>query len=185
MKDKLEAGFSYIDVMCAIVILLVGILALLSAISGAVFQSKAQEQQLNAKQISSSTMESIMSVKETDRRDILVRFGWTRVGNIGSNLDGLGNPQGIFLNGFQPVLTNAGPDQVIGTADDNGPVVAGYQRRIVITDQCDADRPSANCVPPGTFPVRIRSVQVTITYFVGAIQRQEVLTTVLTNYAAN
>ena len=185
MKATSETGFSYIDVMIAIVILLVGILALLSAISGAVFQSKGQEQQLNAKQIAASTMESIMSVKETDQQVIPVRLGWNAVGNLGSNLNALGVPQGIFLNGFQPVRINAGPDQVIGTSDDNGSVIQGFQRRIIITDQCDADRPSANCEPPGTFPVRIRSVQVIITYFVGSIQRQENLTTVLTDYASN
>jgi len=37
MKEKSEEGFSYIDVMIAVVVLLVGILALLSAITGAVF----------------------------------------------------------------------------------------------------------------------------------------------------
>ena len=77
MREKSEAGFSYIDVMCAVVILLVGILALMSAITGAVFQSKAQQQQLAAKQVGNSTIESVMSVKETNR------LGWIRVGNVG------------------------------------------------------------------------------------------------------
>ena len=78
MKVKSEAGFTYIDVMVAVVILLVGILALMSAITGAVFQTKGQEYQLSAKQIATSTMESIMSVKETDP----LRLGWNKVGNI-------------------------------------------------------------------------------------------------------
>ena len=125
-------------------------------------------------------MESIMSVKETS--DPSRRIGWIAVGNVGSNLDTLGNPQGIFLTGFQPVMANAGPDEVVGTADDNGGVVNGLQRRIVITDICDPDRPSYNCSPAGLLPVRIRSVQVTVNYFVGQIQRQEVINTVLTNY---
>ena len=185
MNTKSIEGFSYIDVMCAIVILLVGILAMLSAISGAIFQSQGQQQQLFTKQIATSTMESIMSVKETDLQVIPIRLGWTAVGNIGSNLNAMNVPQGIFLNGFQPVRADAGPDQVIGTADDTGAVIPGLQRQIVITDQCDGDRPSPNCMPPGTFPVKIRVVQVTIRYFVGSIQRQEVLTTVLTDYATN
>lgn len=183
MKVKSEAGFTYIDTMIAIIILTVGILALLSAISGAIFQAKAQEQQLNAKQIATSTMESIMAVKET--ADPLRRVGWNAVGNVGSNPNGSGGFSGIFLNGVHSVRTNAGPDQVLGTGDDTGDVAAGLQRQIVITDICDPDRPSANCATPGPFPVMIRSVQVTFTYFVGAVQRQEVLTTVLTNYAAN
>ncbi len=49
--NKSEAGFTYIDVMIAIVILMVGILALMAAMSGAVLQAKGQEQQLIAKQV--------------------------------------------------------------------------------------------------------------------------------------
>lgn len=184
MNNKNESGFSYIDVIAGMLIMLIGILGLLSAISGSIFQSKGQEQQLFSKQIAASTIESIMSVKETDLQVLPIRLGWNSVGNIGSNLDTMGNPQGIFLNGFQPVRADAGPDQVIGTVDDTGAVVPGFQRRIVITDQCDPDRPSAICVPPGTFPIRIRTVQVTITYFVGSVQKQEIVTTVLTDYAS-
>jgi type II secretory pathway pseudopilin PulG len=176
---KSEQGFSYIDVMIAIVILTVGILALLSGISGSVLQARGHEQQLLAKQVATSTMESIMSVKETDPE----RLGWSAVGNVGSNPDGSGVNQGIFVNGNNPVFLNPGPDQVIGTGDDNGPQVGNLQRQIVIQDICDIDRPSPNCSPSGVFPIRMRSVKVTIIYHVGAIQRQEVLTTILTDYA--
>lgn len=184
MNNKNEAGFSYIDVIAGMLIMLIGILGLLSAISGSIFQSKGQEQQLFSKQIATSTMESIMSVKETDLQIIPIRLGWNSVGNIGSNPDAMGNPRGIFLTGFQPVRSDAGPDQVIGTLDDTGAVIPGFQRQIIITDQCDPDRPSAICVPAGTFPVRIRTVQVIITYFVGSVQKREVVTTVLSDYAS-
>ena len=181
MYKNTESGFSYIDVMIAIVILMVGVLALLAGISGSVLQSRGQEQQLQAKQIATSTMESIMSVKETDA----TRLGWPAVGNVGSNPNELGVNQGIFVTGLQPVFLNAGPDEVIGTADDNGPQVPALQRRIVITDVCDPDRPSpVICSPAGTSAVRIRTVTVTLRYNVGALQRQEVLSTVLTDYAA-
>ena len=123
MKVKSEAGFTYIDVMIAVVILLVGILALMSAITGAVFQTKGQEYQLTAKQIATSTMESIMSVKETDP----LRLGWTKIGNICISSP-CSIPEGIFVNGFQPVRSEAGPDEILGTADDSGNVVQGYQR---------------------------------------------------------
>jgi len=178
MRSSSESGFSYIDVMIALVILMVGILALLSGLSGSILQARGHEQQLLAKQVATSTMESILSVKETDP----ARLGWNAIGNVGSNpVNGV--PQGVFVTGLQPVLQNAGPDEVLGTADDNGVQIAGLQRRIVITDVCDPDRPSPICTPPGTSAIRIRSVQVTVTYNVGAIQRQEVLTTVLTDYA--
>lgn len=183
MKEKSEAGFSYIDVMIAVVILLVGILALLSAITGAVFMTRAQSQQMNAKQIATSTIESIMSVKETAREtDVNKRVGWTRIGN--TDCSPTGGPA-IFATGFRQVTDSAGPDEVMGTCDDNGNDVAGFRRQIVIRDECDVERPSPNCVIPGTFDVRVRSIEITVTYFVGTIQRQEMITTVLTDYANN
>lgn len=165
--------------MIAIVILMVGILALLSGMSAAVVQSRGQEQQLSAKQIAASTMESIMSLKETDP----ARLGWITVGNIGTNPDGNGNFRGIFVNGEQQIRADAGVDEVLGTADDSGALINGMTREIVITDLCDPDRPSPNCPTPGVLSVRMRSVSVTVRYFVGQIRRQEVLTTVLTDYA--
>lgn len=179
MRTKSNAGFSYIEVMVAIVILTVGILGLLAAIAGAMVQARGQEQQLTARHIAASTMESIMSVKETDP----VRMGWRAVGNVGSNPDANGNPQGIFLTGMRPVMSDPGPDEVLGTADDTGVVVDGVQRQILIRDECDPDRPSPNCPTPGTNDVKIRTVVVTIEYYVGlALNRHEV-TTVLTDYA--
>ena len=59
-----QSGFSYVDVMVAIVILLVGVLAMMAAISAAVVRAKGHEQQNLAKQVITSTMEGIMSVKE-------------------------------------------------------------------------------------------------------------------------
>lgn len=179
MKERSVAGFSYIDVMIAIVILMVGILALLSAITTSVVQSRGQAEQLSAKQIATTTMESIMSVKETDA----VRMGWPKVGNVGSNPDAGGVAQGIFLTGRNVVLTNPGPDEVVGTADDTGAMIPGFQREVVITDICDTERPSYNCPTPGTLPVKMRYVEVTITYFVGSIQNRERVKTILTDYS--
>ncbi len=179
MKENSSAGFSYLDVMISIVILTVGILGLLSGLAGAVLQSKGQETQLLAKQVGASTMESIMSLKETDPN----RMGWITVGNEGTNPDVNGIPRGLFLVGEHEVRENAGLDEVLGTADDSGAIVPGITREIVITDQCDPDRPSYNCPTPGTYGVRIRTVTITMRYYVGTIRRQERLTTVLTDYA--
>lgn len=179
MHSRSESGFSYIDVMIALVILMVGVLALLAGISGSILQSKGHEQQLVAKQVATSTMESIMSVKETDP----LRLGWGAVGNIGTNPDANGVNQGIFPSGLRDVYMDPGPDQIIGTTDDTGTQVQAMQRSIAITDVCDPERPSPICSPPGTSAIRIRTVTVTVRYFVGAVQRQEVLQTVLTDYA--
>ncbi len=178
MKETNQAGFSYIDVMIAIVILMVGILALMSGLSAAVLQAKGQDQQMIARQIAATTMESIMAVKETDPQ----RMGWPAVGNVGSNIIN-GVPRGIFVTGMQPISSQPGPDEVFGTADDTGTPMNSLQRQIIITDQCDPERPSYNCSPPGNSAVRVRSVQVIVRYFVGSLARDERVTTVLTDYA--
>jgi type II secretory pathway pseudopilin PulG len=178
MKHGSQEGFSYIEVIIAMVIFMVGILSVMTGLAGAVVQSRGQEQQLAAKQHAASALESIMSVKETDPS----RLGWPAVGNVGTNPVG-GTPRGIFVVGQQPIRLDAGPDKVIGTADDTGDTVQAMSRQIIITDLCDPDRPSPNCNPPGTSGVRMRSVQVIVRYFVGALQRQEQLTTVMTDYA--
>jgi type II secretory pathway pseudopilin PulG len=181
MNVRSQKGFSYIDVMIALVILMFGVLSMMAAVSWSMVQAKGHEQQLLAKQVATSTLESIMAVKETDP----TRLGWPAVGNVGSNPDpATGIAQGIFAVGFQPVRVDAGPDQVIGTADDTGTTLSQLRRQIVITDICDPDRPSPGiCNPAGVHPVRIRSVVVTVTYNVGGLQRQEQVATVLTDYA--
>lgn len=165
--------------MIGLVILLVGILALMAGISGSVLVARGQQQQLLAKQVATSAMESVMSVKETDPS----RLGWNAVGNVGSNPNANGVAQGIFVAGFQPATINAGSDEVIGTADDTGAAIPAIQRQITITDICDPTRPSSICSPPGNAAIRIRSIQITVKYNVGALQRQEQMTTVLTDYA--
>ena len=179
MKNSSSAGFTYIDVMIAVVILMVGILALLSGVAGAVVQSRSQSAQLQAKQIAASTMESIMSLKETDPN----RMGWITVGNVGTNPDVNGIPRGLFVTGEQPVRADAGLDEVLGTADDSGPVIPNVTREIVITDECDPDRPSYNCPTQGPLGVRIRTVTVRVSYLIGQVRRQEVIRTALTDYA--
>ncbi len=179
MKDTSESGFSLIDVMIAMVILTVGILAILAGLAGAVLQSKGQASQLLAKQVATSTMESIMSLKETDPN----RLGWITIGNVGTNPDVNNIPRGLFVTGVQPVRVDAGPDEVLGTADDTGAVIPDLTREIVIGDECDPDRPSYNCPTPGGEDVRLRSVRVTVEYSVGQTRRREVLTTILSDYA--
>lgn len=174
-----EAGFSYIDVMIALVIFLIGILGYLSALSAGILMSRGQQQQITARHIAATAMESIMAAKETDP----TRFGWPAIGNVGSNIDADGVSRGIFQPGYMQVVARAGSDEVIGTADDTGAATLGYTRRIQITDICDPDRPSPNCPTPGFWAVRMRRVEISVKYFVGSAEREEVIATVLTDYA--
>lgn len=184
-----ESGFSYIDVMIAITILLVGILAMLGALASNLFRSMESEQRVAAKQMALSTIESIISAKEI-RRDGVIE-GWQSLRNVIASPPP-GEPNGIFVNGWHPVREEMGWDGVAGTIDDacsaSGPcvvsgrptntseVIKGFQREIIITDVADPERPS----PPHM--ITRRRIDVNIKYFVNQAVRREAASTIIANY---
>jgi len=189
LPNKKQAGFSYIDVMIAIVIMMVGILAMVGALSANIVRSMESEKRTMAKQLAMSTIESIISAKEIQRTGVV--DGWDSIRNVQTSLP-LGEINGIFVTGFNPVRTDVGWDGVAGTVDDacpgsgacvvsgrpdnTSPLVPGMQRQIVITDVDDPERPH----PPN--PITRRRIDVTIRYFVNQATRTELTTTIVTNY---
>ncbi len=186
---KSEGGFSYIEVMIALVILLVGCLQMTSALTANLMRSYETERRIISKQLALSTIESIISARDISRAGAVE--GWDSVGNVGNNpVDG--TPRGIFLNGWCPIREDLGWDGVAGTADDacpgttscnvtgrppnTSPIVTGYQRQIAITDIPDPERPS----PP--YPIARRRIEVSIQYYFNSISRTETVSTIVTNY---
>jgi len=188
-KSNKESGFSYIDVMIAVVIMLVGVLAMVGALSANLIRSMESEKRTMAKQLALSTIESIISAKEIMRPGVIE--GWNSLRNVQPNLPE-GEIDGVFLNGMNPVRTDVGWDGVAGTADDAcaGPgacvvpgepdntsaLMQGFQRQIVITDVEDPERPH----PPN--PISRRRIEVTVRYFVNQATREETTSTLITNY---
>ena len=186
---KPEGGFSYIDVVIAIVILMVGILSMISALTANLIRLSETEKRIVAKQIALSTIESIISAKEISRPGVIE--GWDAVGNVGTNpVDGV--PKGIFLTGWRPIRAEMGWDGVAGTIDDacsgegacavsgrpanDSPVMSNFEREIIITDIPDPERPS----PPNA--ISRRKIEVNIRYFVNQAVRRETVSTIVTNY---
>ena len=183
-----ENGFTYIEVMIAIVILTVGVLAVMAALTSALITSYGNENRVQAKQMVHQALESIFTAKDVKRTG--VSEGWDSIGNIGSNVVG-GVPHGIFVSGFQPIHQDPGPDGLVGTLDDacgysnciiNGvtvntsPLIPGLERRIVITDVDDPERPYP------TYAYSQRQITVTVRYRLNQIWLQESATTFVTNY---
>ena len=166
MVARSERGFSYIDVLIAITILLVGILTFAAAMTAAVVRTQESEEQLQAKQIATSTLESIFSVRELRTSG----FGWDSIGTT------TGTPTGVFLSGSQPVYSGPGPDGIVGTADDSSgtTVVPGFRREIQVTQRLDTD-----FSPPRD---NLKEVTVRVTYRVGRANRVEEVTTFIANY---
>lgn len=171
-----EAGFSYVDVMIAVTILLVGIMAMLSAITAGIIMTSTSQQHLAAKQYAQSTIEAIFSARDLDE------LTFDAIGNVGDTTI----PGGIFLSGEQPIYPSPGRDGVVGTADDaagpdgtsgtsdDGAAADGFTRQIEISNVPDPDRPGA--------AITLRQVKVTITYMIGGGRFRETMTTYAANY---
>jgi hypothetical protein len=180
--NKNEAGFSYVDLMIAMVIMMVGILGLTGAITVNLIRSYETDSQLLAKQYALSTLESVFAAREITAPGLA--NGWDSIGNVGNNIGDDGLPKGIFVTGFNPIRAEEGWDGVVGTADDacatgaacpsaghpsnTSAEAKGFLRRIVITDVVGQ---------PGK-----RRVEVTIRYAVNRIYRDETMATLITNF---
>lgn len=183
-----EKGFSYIDVMIAIVIMMVGVLAMVGALTANLMRSYEGERRIVAKQMALSTLESIIAAKEISRPGIL--DGWPSIRNVSASPPA-GVPDGIFLTGWCPVREEMGFDGVAGTIDDacagtgscnvsgrpsnTSPLIAGYERQIIITDVADPERPPPNAISR-------RRIDVTVRFFVNKTARLETASTIVTNY---
>lgn len=177
MKEaRREAGFSYVDVMIAVTILMVGVMAMLSAITSGMVMTTTSQQQLAAKQYALSIVEAIFSARDLDA------LGFDAVGNVGDATI----PGGVFLSGDRPFYSTAGPDGIIGTADDSAgvdgvvgtsddtPSVDGFSRQIVITNIPDPDRPGA--------AISLRQIDVTVSYTLGNHPNRATMASYVANY---
>ena len=175
--NRQEAGFSYVDVMISITILLIGVMALIGAITSGINMTTRSQEALAAKQIASSTVESIFTA-----RDLVDTFDWPSIGNVAD----AAIPGGVFLAGRQNIYPTAGKDGIVGTADDgwgadgiqgnaddDQPAI-GMQREIRVKDKFDEDRP--------TSPITLRQIDVIIYYTMGSIERKEVFSSFIANY---
>lgn len=186
-QKKSEKGFSLIEVIFAIVILTVGVLAMVSVLTASLVNSYESEKRIIAKQIALSTVESIMSAKEINRIDVIA--GWNSIRNV----QGIPDPlTGIFLNDWKPIREENGWDGIAGTVDDacdapgvcavsgrttnTSQIIKNYERRIVITDVPDSERPT----PPN--PITRRRIDVTVRFFSNRVIREETISTIIANY---
>lgn len=175
LSTRKQAGFSLIEVMLAMVILAVGMLALLGLFAQAVGSTQFAQENLIAKQKARETLEAIYSARN----------------DTALNYDAINNvPAGIFRNGFQPLLvpgpngipgtaqdtanfetvTLPGPDGRLATGDDIVTPLTNYQRQIAIIPVMDA---GGNPLP------NLREITITVRVFA---DRQRTRDYVVTGY---
>jgi type IV pilus modification protein PilV len=101
--QKGEGGFTMIEVMIAIVVMLIGVLAVIASLATAVAATQSSEEDLIARQKALEAMESIYTARNSQQ------ITFAQVANVANG--------GIFTDGATPLLC-AGPDGLVGTTDD-------------------------------------------------------------------
>jgi prepilin-type N-terminal cleavage/methylation domain-containing protein len=103
MSLQRERGFSLLEVMIAIVVMTIGLLAVIATFATAIAATQSAEEDLIARQKAIEAMESIYTARNSQQ------IPFASIDNIASG--------GIFKSGPQPLLC-AGADGLVGTADD-------------------------------------------------------------------
>lgn len=182
MRIENEKGFSLIETCIALVILTIGILSVMGAISYSWRIIQESEKATFAKEQARSAMETVFSIRDLKLYDTagpvdeeaLWKMIQVRSGNNG----------GVFLSGWTPIRENPGIDGIYGTADDacpagpcvvpgytnNSPIVDGYEQKIEVSDI------NENGV------VRKRNITVRIRYMVGNQMRETAESTIMATF---
>ena len=103
LPRKADGGFTLIEVMVAIVVMAVGLLAVIASFATAISATQSAEEDLIARQKVLEAMESIYTARNAQQ------IPFASVANVSAG--------GIFLDGAQ-LLKCSGPDGLVGTADD-------------------------------------------------------------------
>jgi prepilin-type N-terminal cleavage/methylation domain-containing protein len=102
--NKRQRGFTLLETMIAMVILSFGILSVAAVYTQAIQASNSNQMSFIAQQKAQEAMETIFTARDSGT------LTFTNIANVSQG--------GVFLNGPRP-LCDAGPDGVLGTADDN------------------------------------------------------------------
>lgn len=99
-----QQGFALLETLIAVVVLMIGLLAVLATFAMAVGNTGAVQLDSVARQKAAEAMESIYTARQTSQ------IAFDKIQNVG-------NGGGIFTPGFT-AMTDPGPDGLDGTGDD-------------------------------------------------------------------
>jgi type II secretory pathway pseudopilin PulG len=176
-----DEGFSLIEVMVAILVLMAGMVPLVGLAAVGVQRAAESSPMLIAREKAREAIESVHSARDTGE------LSWAKIQNVGTGA-------GIFLTGNQP-LKDSGLDGLVNTADDGAvetvrsPGVDGIlgntdDRVLTLTDY------TRNIlIEPltydGTATVNpnLRKITVTVRFRVGTMWRTYTLATFISSYS--
>lgn len=174
VRRNSSAGFTLIETMVATLVLAVGVLGLAAMLAASMAYMSVSKDDYIAQQKAAEAVESIFTARNTGAKT------WNSMCNIGSPIC----PAGIFT-AAPSQLCDAGPDGILGTADDNcalidSIVTPGPDGKLGTADDVliglgNYTRTIAITAIPGN--AALRQITVTMNYTSGRFQRTYVLTT--------
>lgn len=108
-RPVLQTGFSLVEVMISIVLMTIGLGALLGALGAALTANQVAQEDMVARQLASEAMEGVYAARNSSQ------LSFTQINNVSNG--------GIFTDGALSVKC-AGPDGIVGTADDTSCLTA-------------------------------------------------------------
>ena len=102
-KPSAEGGFTLLEVMIAIVVMTIGLLAVIASFATAIAATSSAQEDLIARHKALDAMESIYTARNSQQ------LLFASINNIANG--------GVFVGGATQLLC-AGPDGLVGTADD-------------------------------------------------------------------
>ena len=102
-KQSAEGGFTLLEVMIAIMVMTIGLLAVIATFATAISATASAQEDLVARHKALDAMESIYTARNSQQ------LPFASIQNIANG--------GVFKGGAQQLLC-AGPDGLVGTADD-------------------------------------------------------------------
>jgi Tfp pilus assembly protein PilV len=159
-----ESGISLIEVMISALVVTVALGGIAMTMVSGIAAIYYTQEQLIAKQKAREAMESVFTARSTQN------LTFVAIQNVTED-------DGIFLTGYQPIrgfgtdgiantaddaaasietITFPGPDNLLGTADDEVRTLTGFEREIIITNILDDEGNADPDVRQITVNVRFR-----------------------------
>lgn len=173
-------GFSLIEVMVAMLVLTVGLLSLVGVAAVGVQRVGQSSPMLIAREKAREAIESVHTARDTGE------LAWSRIRNIPDGGIFLSGPQSLRVSGADGLINTgddgaietirtAGPDNILGNADDVITTLFDYTREIRITN--------LNYDGTATINPSLRQIEVIVRYRTDAIWRTYTITTYISSYS--
>ncbi len=181
-----ERGFTLVETMIAITVLMIGILGLAGVLAqGLAFMNVSQYEYI-AQQKAAEAVESIFTARDQGQ------LTWTSICNVGSSVCS----GGIFLTGAK-TLCDPGPDGIIDTTDDYNGTACNIATDSVLLPGTNGTYATPQRIPLTVYNFQrtitisaisgvsnLRQIQVTITYQAGHWPQQSyTLTTDISDFS--